>query len=187
MYFMDFRAFLGFTLRSDNRTSAAYVPPFAHISPSIAFPPPAISSTANRAASTPATGKRIVSPPAPGSGMRSGRSPAWRSAPAWSHQMCSGFAHKPWAAPHQCGRTVREPVSADEHDRDHGYREAPACGRHAREQPVHGGVVREVRHELVDDAVRSDGSRDQLERCIAGVPGRHSSAGSKRLIRMMNT
>jgi hypothetical protein len=85
--------------------------------------------------------------------------------------MCSGFAHKPWAAPHERARTVREPVAADEDDRDHGDREAPARGWHAREQPVHGGVVREVRHELVDDAVWPDGARDQLERCIAGVSG----------------
>jgi hypothetical protein len=51
---------------------------------------------------------------------------------------------------------MREPVAADEHDRDHRDREAAPGRRDAREEPIDLGVVREVRHELVDHPVRPD-------------------------------
>jgi hypothetical protein len=142
-----------------------------HACVSISLLVPSVSSTAKRAAATPATGSLRDVPS--GICTFSGSSPAWSSAPAWSHMMCSAEACVQHGdVYHGRLRTVRKPIAADVDDGDHRDRERLPRRRHARQKPVDGGVVRHVEDELIHDAIGADRPRNELKPGVARVAAR---------------
>jgi hypothetical protein len=69
-------------------------------------------------------------------------------------------------------RTMRKPIAADVDDGDHRDRERLPRRRHARQQPVDGGVVRHVEDELIHDAVGADRPGNELKPGVARVATR---------------